>query len=369
MRRGMLLSALMALLLAPGANAMPVTQAGSMGGKDTLTTFEEVLGLEKVTSVDASNASGYALEQNGTVHAWGTNKHANLCNGNTKKASPDTAVTVPFPAGVRITSLGEAEGSLMAIDSEHNGWACGSNPQGTLCQKPTGNIVEPVKVISGVQAVQGGEHHSLWLTTGGTVKACGSNLDGRLGVQGVKEAEEPVEVPGLSGVAEITAGVTTSAARTTSGKVFAWGANQFGQLGLGSRSKEVDTPTPVSDLPEAAVQISAGGDFHENGSMVAITAAGLLYGWGDNECGQVFGASERTIDTPFDTGLHFTQAVTGGTDTFALDKEGNVYGAGCATGGELGNGATEGSFPTPSLVASDASQVSATAEHTVILHP
>jgi len=349
---------------AASAVAQTIDQFGTQNPNDVLAEPTPVAGLENVVKIDAGNADGYALEANGTVHAWGGNSGGNLGDGGTG-ASPQTAVQVQFPAHVRIVAIGEAEDSGMAVDSEGNGWVWGHGPQGSLCRS-SGNLLTPVEVLSGVVAVQGGEHHSLWLTNKGTVKACGSNVHGRLGLgEGVEEVDETTEILGLSNVVEISAGVESSAARTSSGEMFYWGDNAHGEAGLGSFAKAIWTPQRVL-LPEPVVQISEGGDYASNGSSFAIGRSGELFAWGANNCGQVPG-DERRARTPFATGLHFKEAVTGGEDGLALDAEGNVWAWGCATGGALGDGITEDEEVAPFITDTHAVQVSATAKHSMDL--
>src|ERR1019366_4446953 len=170
MKRVAFLTVCLTSLLAASASAQ-VKHWGGYGEPIPLVPTE-VQGLENVTRIDAGNGSGYALESNATEWAWGENSEGELGNG-TKAASYNGAVKVSFPKGVRIVAIGEAR----------------------------------YAGIASAVAVQGGENHVLWLMADGTVRACGENWNGQLGVgASVPETNVPLEVPGLSEVVEISAG-------------------------------------------------------------------------------------------------------------------------------------------------------------------
>jgi len=82
------------------------------------------------------------------------------------------------------------------------------------------------------------------VTTAGGVQCWGSNLNGQLGDSSVQSAFVPIPVPGLSsGVAAIAAGTNYACALTTAGSVLCWGDNDTGELG--------DNSTTSSSVPVA----------------------------------------------------------------------------------------------------------------------
>jgi alpha-tubulin suppressor-like RCC1 family protein len=362
--------AILMLGLAAPAFGSAVSRTGSYlnGERFMQTTPLAVPGLSKVTAVDASNSSSYALRSDGTVWAWGNNEKGQLGNG-TLTSSLTTPVQVSIPA--TIVSIGEAKNEGMAIDSTGHAWVWGENGSGSLCV-PGRNfkITEPMQVpgIANVVAVQGGEEHTLWLTAAGTVLACGRNTYGELGLgEGVGFTRTATVVPGVSSIVQISAGSRTSAALDGKGQVFMWGNNAHGAIGIGSTEPIIWTATHVV-LPGPASAISTGGDLGSNGSSLAILPGGALYGWGYDNAGQVGDGVQVDKLSPVSTGLHFVSAVTGGVFSLGLDTEGNVWGWGSSVNGDLGVGSASGTFLTPQLVEGGVSAISATAWNAENLH-
>ena len=308
-----------------------------------------------ISRIDASNSSDYALA-NGHVYAWGDNQYFQLGNG-TKTASAK-AIEVTVPAA---NSLGEAKNEGIAIDTHNNGWVWGQNKEGSLCTRKS-PVKEPIKTTENVVAVQGAQNHTIWITTSGHVEGCGTNKLGELGLgSNISQTDSPVEIPSLEHIVEVSAGCHSSLARTSNGQVYAWGLNRYGEAGQGTETEAVYTPAKVP-LPEAAVQISAGGDL-ENGADLAILADGQIYGWGQNGSGQADPYRDaKHILTPIPTGILANEAVTGGSNSFYRSTS-ILYGWGSATKYDLGTGSAKNQEPFPLL--SNVKQTSATAANAI----
>jgi len=131
------------------------------------------------------------------------------------------------------------------------------------------------------------------------------------------------------------------------GSMWAAGYNNKGQMGQGD-TKSRSTWTPV--MPGTTFQAVSQYDFGSDSHVLAITSAGKLYGWGNNQYGQVGDGTKTMRTTPvwILPSLTFKAVATGCHFSMALTTDGKVYVWGCNPYGELGDGSTSTSA-TPAL--------------------
>ena len=150
-----------------------------------------------------------------------------------------------------------------------------------------------------------------------------------------------------------------SGASPSGGTLLSFGYNYFGQLGSATNNKSSTAnpaPTAVA-LPGKVTQVAAGSDF-----SLAVTSTGQLYGFGDNQYGQLGNATNNVGNTPNPTPTLVTLPAESGTVTqvaagydhsLAVTSSGQLYAFGDNYHGQLGNATNDGSSvanPTPTLV-------------------
>jgi alpha-tubulin suppressor-like RCC1 family protein len=203
-----------------------------------------------------------------------------------------TGTPVDVSAGLNTNAVVTDDGEL---------WTWGFNRHGQLGHSHGEDFTsEPARVegLPPVRDVEAGSGYMLALTAGGELFAWGNNALGQLGLgpDAPKVQPQPAMVPLPNGVrlADVATGINQVVALTTDGRVFAWGSNRSGQAGGPADMRAV--PAPVEVLIDEAERFTAVGV--GNYTSFAITASGRLFGWGENQFGQIPGAATKAVRTP-----------------------------------------------------------------------
>jgi len=188
----------------------------------------------------------------------------------------------------------------------------------------------------GQPALEAGAYHSCALTDGGGLRCWGRNDNGQLGDGTVENRPSPVAVRGLPGpVVAVTAGDLHSCALTAAGAVLCWGDNEFGQIGDGTNTDR-HRPTPVAGL-EAGVRAISANHFHS----CAVTGSGSARCWGRGEHAQLGDGWRSHRNRPvMPLGLRrgIVDIAAGGRHSCALTDTGRVMCWGWNEHGQVGDG-------------------------------
>ncbi len=165
----------------PGKGTVDVTVTGP-GGTSLVSTADQFI---------YRSAHAYV--------AWGGNAYGQLGNGTT---SANSGVRSPIEVkGItreEPTALAAGGSFSLALEKEGTVWAWGENKHGQLGDKTVFNKYEPVRVgtLRGASAIAAGEYFGLALVEG-KVFAWGANEYGQLGDGNTNPSETPVEVTEL----------------------------------------------------------------------------------------------------------------------------------------------------------------------------
>jgi alpha-tubulin suppressor-like RCC1 family protein len=294
--------------------------------------------------------------ENGTCQVWGENKHGQLGVGHTNVVEQPTFVTLPDQRSIASIAVGPQTAAF--IDTQGDLYTCGFN--GSVLQgfgllghgySSGGNddsvdTTTPQLVTSliedGVYAKQVtvGESHLTVLTTEGEVLCTGAGSYGRLGNFDTVDQLylEPVEIlTPKERVTTIAGGKSFTLALTAEGVVYGWGRNHKGQLGTGFgmavdmyAMQAIPEPIEADELVGRKVIKIAAGAGH----AACITEGGELFYWGMSVYLEPYRVTEllHTKIVDVQCGLDYT---------LAIDEEGRMYSFGKGSTGVLGQGSVK----------------------------
>ena len=399
---------------------------GSQLGREstTITPPDSVSRGIRFSQVSAGEYHSLALGSDGNAYAWGTNDYGQLGDGTITQRTTPVMVRKPAdtPADFTYVQVSAGEYHSLALGSDGNAYAWGYNSSGRLgdgtnterhapvrMKMPDRNTYPDLPKDFTYAQVSAGGQHSLALGSDGNAYGWGYNNRGQLGDGTNTTRYAPVrmkmpdrntypDLPKDFTYLQVSAGGQHSLALGSDGNAWAWGYNYDGQLGDGThttRYAPVRVKTPdrntYPDLPKdfTYAQVSAGGQH-----SLALGSDGSAWAWGDNYYGELGDGTSTYWYTPVrvktpdrntypDLPKDFTYAQVSAGDghSLALGSDGNAYGWGQNSSGQLGNNTASGygdSNPVPVRVRDPANptdtskrlkaaQVSAGGEHSLAL--
>ena len=179
----------------------------------------------------------------------------------------------------------------------------------------------------------------------GTYASQAIGSDGNIYKWGDASDKRPVIVTPPTGVhlTQTSAGMNFTLALGSDGNLYSWGFNNQGQLGNGTTTNSGLGKVIMPADGTKFTKISAGFNY-----SLAIGSDGNLYGWGDNSYGQLgignpsASPNQQPIKVILPTGIpKFTQISAGDSHSLALGTDGNLYSWGYNDHAQLGIGASD----------------------------
>ncbi len=301
----------------------------------------------------------------GAVLAFGDNHFGELgttSNNGTDTANPTPAVvSLPGQSGT-VTQVASGSDFSLILTSSGQLYAFGDNEYGQLgiadnvgatTANPTPTLVTLPGQAGVITHIAAGQFYSLVSTSSGQLYAFGLNNYGQLGSTTNNGTNNPNPTPTLvnvfgqgGAITAIAAGTDFSLVLDSTGQLFAFGDNQFGQLGTTVNSgQNLPNPTPMLITPMpgqtgSVKQVVAGG-FH----TLVLTSSGQLFGFGENNYGQLGSSADNGTTTPHPTptlisvfgATTITQIAAGSDHSLLVDSTGQLFAFGSNDRGELGN--------------------------------
>ena len=209
-------------------------------GVGTRQTVEEPtdLGLTDIVQIGCGGRYSMALDAAGTLYVWGENDNGQLMAGKTSMLTEPTAVSLP---GHTIKQIAAGGDTGFFLDDEGHVWAwgrndfvqCGNNTIGKSTQSPVRVMIPDEEKVVRVIAYSS---HTLALTEQGSLWIWGSTGSGQSGLGNSSSRTMPT-CTYASGVVDASVGSLCCALLLEDGSVLCTGYNEYGQLGVGNRSR------------------------------------------------------------------------------------------------------------------------------------
>ncbi|MFV0485513.1 MAG: RCC1 domain-containing protein [Candidatus Saccharimonadales bacterium] len=305
---------------------------------------------DEIVQVGTGSAHSVALTESGKVFTWGSNYYGALGNGTYTDSSLPQDITARFGSET-VTKL-VVNGPTFAFTESGKIFAWGYNGYGALGTGDTVHHNTPQDITSKfgsetVSYIYSNVYSSYAITTSGKVFAWGENASGQLGTGNTTNSLTPQDITsrfGTETVTRISVDGSSNAyvhvvATTASGKVFTWGDNRRGELGTGNNTS-YSVPQNISSRfgSEKITQVATGAY-----TVIALAESGSVFTWGANTNGQIGNGTTTDYNTPQDITSRFgtetvTQIATGSFHNAALTESGKVFTWGRSVFGSLGNG-------------------------------
>ena len=244
-----------------------------------------------------------ALLDDKSVKCWGTNEVGQLGQA-AETVSSAYPVVVPLESGFGVSALDAGYGHTCAANESGQVRCWGWNVYGQVGSATAGRFsATPVEIIglSDVKALSLGEAHTCALQKNGDAKCWGNNSLGQFGngVEAVNRGYQltPSTVVELDTVQSVASGYLFSCALLEEGTAKCWGNNEFNQLGNQSATSSQRFPSFIetnTGAPFAAISQLALGYSH----ACALSEAGTVHCWGDNDMGQLGIGNTTASATP-----------------------------------------------------------------------
>ena len=240
----------------------------------------------------------------------------------------------------------------------------GYNSKNGLKAKAIVNVYRNQEGAITVPVVGQGYGNTITLKEDGTVWATGKNDYGQLGVGDTTNRNTSVQVKidentYLENVMKIDVTDNTTIALTKTGEVYAWGKNEFGELGLGDRTYR-SYATRVKGIDgngylENIIDVANGDE-----NSYAIDKNGNVYGWGDGNYHQIDDTTtSRTTPTQMSDCTDAISVSAGDCFMAFIQANSNSCVRGYNRYGQRGNGTTADTPTGTCIVGNDINKICA----------
>jgi len=280
-----------------------------------------------------SRYGGLAIKTDGTLWAWGRNFEGQVGDGTVVQRN--TPVQIGFDTNW--SSIGCGYYASSAVKTDGTLWTWGNNQFGGLGHSDTTKRSSPTQVGAGTDWLMADtdRYSSGGLKTDGTLWTWGRGHAGILGGGNNTDISSPVQVGVDTDWVIFNSGINSMGSIKTDGTLWMWGRGNEGQLGDGSTLTK-SSPVQESTLGTTWVSFDVGTDH-----CGAINEANELWMWGNNNFGHLADETIITRSNPQQTVSNtgdWSQVACGSDGTIAVKTDGTLWGWGQNNVGQIGDG-------------------------------
>lgn len=320
---------------------------GLKGSKIKTPLFSETLSALKPVHICGGSKSLFIISQDGRVYGCGEGTNGRLGLGHSNNVSVPQQLSALSPYVVKKVAVHSGGKHAMALTTDGKVFSWGEGEDGKLGH---GNMVtyERPKLVEALKSkrireIACGSSHSAAITSGGELYTWGMGEYGRLGHGDNSSHVLPKMVESLAGkrVLQVACGSrdAQTLCLTDEGMVYSWGDGDFGKLGRGG-SEGCAVPQNIEKLNGLGVtQIECGAQF-----SLALTKYGQVWTWGKGDYFRLGHNDDRHVRKPTLVealkGKKIVHVAVGALHCLAVTEAGQVFGWGDNDHGQQGNGST-----------------------------
>lgn len=309
-----------------------------------------------VDQIFCENSAGFVLTTGGEFFSWGSNDSGRLGHGDESDRFLPT-LSKPLQ-GHKITQVALGSTHTLALEDNGSVWGFGSNKYGQLGigssdEKKVKPSTLPFWKDKKVKQISCGSWHTVVTLQNGECYSFGRGEDGQLGLGDKNNRDTPTLINGLKDkkVVNVSLGSWHSLALLDDGSLYSWGNETYGQTGHDSLSNTELCLHPkeiIALKDKKVIQISAGSSHN-----AVIVDKGDIYTWGNGLYGQIgnnkkehFPKPKLVVDL---VGEKAKLVACGVNHVLALMHSGKVFAWGAGTYGRLGIGSEQDKY-SPQLI-------------------
>ena len=303
-----------------------------------------------ITAIACGQHHTLFLDVSGNLYSAGRNNRGQLgLNAvyNDYYVEPTLISSEYFSSPVIYISCGAYHSFFICSDGTV--YACGQNENGELGINNTTNQYSPTPITffptngKTIDYIQAGENHTIFVCNDKSVYGCGQNYNGQIGDGSIINIITPtlftISNNTISSIA--LGGDNHTLYLCTDGSLYSFGNNQYGELGLGNTNtvSEVTQNTYFANNSKTVTKIAA---HRNNGSSIFLCSDGTVYSCGQGNNGQLGLDNNYNYDSPTQitafSNIIISDIICGEYHTIFLDSSKNVYTCGYYANGQLGLG-------------------------------